>query len=455
MSKNYVVEALLNTFKFEKELFAECNMMVAGGVFTSLFTKQEVNDVDCYFRSKDDLVRFLTYINEYGSKRYCISVTDKSVTLIGGDQVPIQLIYFKYFKDLKDVFNTFDFTVSMCGYDFKTKELEHHEDFFSDLSQRRLKFNNLTAYPLVSALRVNKFKDRGYEISRSEMIKILLTVAQLDIKTPKDFVNHVGGFYGNSALALLTDMDETDFTIEKGLEVLAKNSEGNKPEINKVSKKVTEASIGVHSLARLLNSDNPLEGKWYRKDNYACYLTDCNYSRKHSLPLDIALLFAPHNEAKQVKKDYADSGMFYKWVNKTDDAGVFESIHRSSFKYKLGEVAQDTSSGLFFTTDKDIEGHYFSRQSSKGVILMCHAELKDLVKNASDLRFSKVTPLAVVDKPLVKSPEVPDTDNMFDIKPSVNHCRDEELALPDVEDLMKEEPLQTVIQTSNLIGVSF
>ena len=454
MSKEFIIETVLNTFKYEKELFEECNMMIAGGVFTSLFTKKEVNDVDCYFRSKDDLVRFLNYITEYGNTRFCISITDKSVTLIGGS-VPIQLIYFKYFENLQDVFNTFDFTISMCGYDFKTKQLEHHPDFFSDLAQRRLSFNKNTAYPLVSALRVNKFKDRGYNISRSEMIKLLLTVSQLEIKTPRQFIEQIGGFYGNSALASLSKLDEKDFDLEKGLKVLSESSEGSNPEINKVISNTPESKLGVHQLARLIHSDNPLEGGWYREDNTAYYKS--KYSR-HSIPLDIALLFAPHNEVHQRENpEEPVSGMFYKWVYKTENPNVFKSIHRDSFLYELGKDAVDEKAGLFFCKDSDIKSHYFASREG-AVMLMCLADIKDRTAlKSNELRFTKVKVLSVVDEPYVVSPDLPtgDFDSKFDIKPSENHCRNEELELEDVpsdsENVEAKEDLSISSFTPNLM----
>lgn len=447
MSKEFVIETVLNTFKYEKALFKECNMMIAGGVFTSLFTKKEVNDIDCYFRSKADLVRFLNYISEYGDNRFCISITDKSVTLVGGS-VPIQLIYFKYFEDLQDVFNTFDFTISMCGYDFKTEKLEYHPDFFSDLSQRRLSFNKNTAYPLVSALRVNKFKDRGYQISRSEMIKLLLTVSQLEIKTPRQFIEQIGGFYGNSALAALSKLDDKDFDLEKGLKVLHESSEGSNPEINKVISKPNESKLAVHQLARLIDSDNPLEGGWYREEDVAYYRSQ--YGR-HSLPLDIALLFAPQNEVfENVDPEQPIQGMFYKWVYKTENPNIFKSIHRESFLYELGKDAVDESSGLFFCKDTDIKDHYFANREG-AVMLMCLANIKDRTAHRSnELRFTKVKVLSVVNEPYVKSPDLQtgDIGGKFDIKVSENHCRNEELDLEDLPEENEDKSVEPVSVTT-------
>src|SRR5690606_25449462 len=85
-------------------------------------------------------------------------------------------------------------------------------------SQRYLKYNPSTAFPIISVLRSNKYRDKGYNISRPEMIRIAFSCQKLEINSWEDFRKHVGGMYGY----MLEDMfDETkEFSLDEGLEQL-------------------------------------------------------------------------------------------------------------------------------------------------------------------------------------------------------------------------------------------
>lgn len=147
--KEYLKEDL---YKYLKKY----NCIIAGGFITSLFTKKDVNDVDIYFRSREELSKFLR--NEMRNQ-WVISATDKAI-LLKKNGIEIQLIYFKYYKNAKEIFKTFDFTVCMGAYDFKKEEFVLHEDFLKHNSQRMLVFNTKTSFPIISALRIDKYKNK-------------------------------------------------------------------------------------------------------------------------------------------------------------------------------------------------------------------------------------------------------------------------------------------------------
>lgn len=403
MSKEFVKEGLKKALSPWDYAFKDNEVMVAGGLFTSLFTKQDVNDVDCYFRSKRQMLRFILDIAENESYPYFVNITDKSMTLTAPGEPTIQLIYFKYFDNLKEVFETFDFTISMCGYDYKTDEIETADDFWSDLAQRRLSFNPKTAFPLVSALRVNKFKDRGYNISRSQMIKIMLEVTKLDLKSPEDFVKHVGGHYGNAALKIL--QEEGEFSLEKALEKLSEiegDSERNILFPNQFPE-VTKDSMPLKAMVRILATKNPLEGGWYRRmldertgAAEAVYCIDSRHIgsgslRKRSMPLNIALLFAKDKERK-VAKIETTSGVYFKHVQKTAETGVYRSFHCPEFVYQLGKEKKDEH-GMYLCTKEHINNHTFSRKSD-GTIIACLIEFKDVIgSKGKEFRVDRLTPL--------------------------------------------------------------
>lgn len=185
-------------------LFVDSGCILAGGAITSLFSGKEVNDWDIYFTSPESVADVVTEI--YGVKRDgCLSpydlqvnfATDKSIlTREKSSQADIQLIHYKTHKDVQSVFDSFDFTVNMGAFDFGKEEFVFHPDFFKDLARRTLVFNHKTDFPLISALRVDKYRQRGYYISKAQMLRVLFACAAKDYSSWEKVIDEVGGMYG-------------------------------------------------------------------------------------------------------------------------------------------------------------------------------------------------------------------------------------------------------------------
>ena len=192
--------------------------ILAGGAITSVFTNREINDLDIYLPDELSLIKLVgawfgntdlcgeLTPNSKGKKRTlsiedtsfsCIYVSSssRSITFIHND-VQIQLMHFKYFNSPQEIFDTFDYTCCMGAYSFKEGEFTFHDDFFKHNSQRFLKFNTGTSYPLMSLLRIQKYKERGYNISKSEMLRVVLQCSQVDINSWEEAAEHIGGMYG-------------------------------------------------------------------------------------------------------------------------------------------------------------------------------------------------------------------------------------------------------------------
>lgn len=182
----------------------ECNnAFIAGGAITSVMTNKPINDIDVYFRNPTDFTRTVLDVfgvspdSLYSSQNsvWAFNITDKSIMLKSGDKL-VQFIMYKYFPDPYALFESYDFTINMGAYDMKKEDWVFHQDFFRHNAQRYLEFNPNTDYPIVSALRVQKYKERGYGISKAQMLKILMTVSDLQIYSWTEFKDHVGGMYG-------------------------------------------------------------------------------------------------------------------------------------------------------------------------------------------------------------------------------------------------------------------
>lgn len=217
--KQKIGDELWNVYKAHK-------VIVAGGAITSLFCNRDINDVDVYFKSEESLVRLLACF--FGKEEYWMTevdafsvhvhgLTQRSV-MIGKEDNIHQLMWFKYFDSAESIFDSFDFTVCMGAFDFETEEFIFHKDFFKHNSQRYLKFNTGTDFPIMSLLRVDKYRQKGYEISKQEMLRVIFQCTQTPINSWQEAKEHIGGMYGYN-------MDKTfdqnkDFSIVELIEQL-------------------------------------------------------------------------------------------------------------------------------------------------------------------------------------------------------------------------------------------
>lgn len=189
-------------------LLTATKAILAGGAITSIFSGNEINDFDIYFRKMEDLIVFIR--NAYRDTSNlsdlelvelkpfslnCVSYTNRSITF-SSNCLKIQLIHFDYFDSIQKIFDSFDFYHNMGAYDFGTSEFVLDSNFLSDVAERRINFNPSTKYPIMSTLRVSKYTERGYNISKKEMFKIALAVAKLNIESWEELEDQLSGFYG-------------------------------------------------------------------------------------------------------------------------------------------------------------------------------------------------------------------------------------------------------------------
>jgi hypothetical protein len=211
------------------ELFKEAGCIIAGGAITSVFTNQEVNDIDVYFKSEESLFRTLASIfcaEEYHNftemEQFEFIYNGSSLRTLMFQcegQQEVQFMTFKYFDSAEDIFEAFDFTCCMGAFDCASGEFVLHDDFMKHNSQRYLKFNNGTDYPLMSLLRVDKYRKKGFSISKAELLRVAFSCMSLNISTWEELRNHIGGMYGYD----MSDVfDETqDFDIANACDQLS------------------------------------------------------------------------------------------------------------------------------------------------------------------------------------------------------------------------------------------
>jgi hypothetical protein len=93
-------------------------------------------------------------------------------------------------------------------------------------SQRFLRFNPGTRYPLASATRVLKYQQRGYTIGKGDMMKIAIAVRGVKIDTWDDLKDQIGGAYGDK---VVLGNEDTPFTLAAAIEALTVDSAEDEP----------------------------------------------------------------------------------------------------------------------------------------------------------------------------------------------------------------------------------
>lgn len=198
----YLVERSILKNKIHPDIWGQLenhSCYIAGGAITSIFTGNPINDFDIYFRSRKDYYEFFNNLYNTITLVYCSHNALSFIVNDGREEsknTVYQAVCTGYYKNAEEIFNDFDYTVNMGAYDCETGEFVFDDRFMIDNARRALVFNSNTKYPVGSALRMLKYKDKGYTISKSNMLKVAFTIAKQNITTWEEFESNIGGAYG-------------------------------------------------------------------------------------------------------------------------------------------------------------------------------------------------------------------------------------------------------------------
>lgn len=207
---------LLKTIKDNSLIarFKKHHVIIAGGAIRSVFAGEHIGDYDLYFKTKQDYDGLLAKFKK-DEKYSLIFSTDNAETFVN-DDIKIQLIKIPELicKNPVEIVNQFDYTVCMGAYDFDSAEFILHEKFLEHLSLRELYYNIDAKYPLASLFRVRKYLSKGYKISGVEIIKLGLSINNLQMNNYQDLKIQLQGI-DTAFLSELTDKLMSEEYIEK------------------------------------------------------------------------------------------------------------------------------------------------------------------------------------------------------------------------------------------------
>lgn len=371
------------------EIFKSNNVIIAGGCINSIFNNKEINDIDTYFRCDDDIINVIYEIYE---SYWVLSNTKKAILFKNDKERLIQLIHFRRFDNAEEIFNTFDFTVCMGAFDFKTEEFILHDNFLLDNTQRVLHFNSDTVYPIMSLLRVDKYKNKGYKISKSEFIRIILDCMDLNIKTIDELKEQMGGMYGLNFSKIFEDVDITNNKINLK-EIISKLSDLYLDE-NYFNGIDNTEIINFDGVEELIECALHIPIKYIMVNNKKYKITFIGKLEDGLKEKDnIKYMEVSANEYFKDKK-------FYKVVNRINNELC--SCYDNKFKYELNREAIPTyGNKQIYCNYKDCinKNTYYDSNNNNKVILEMEINYNDLVEADDNvITFRKVKPIRIVDK---------------------------------------------------------
>ena len=320
------------------DILKKYDVIIAGGSIRSIFCNDEINDFDIYVKSQDNLIKLL---KELYDNCFMLCHTNKATLFKtkDDDELMLQVIHLSYFSSPHKVFRMFDFTACMGAYDFKNEQFELSDGFLADNASRILNFNSATAFPLVSALRVDKYRDKGYTISKASYLRVILKCMSLDIKSWDELKEHLGGMYGIDLSKLFDDTKE--FSLESALKQLdniyLKNGYGEYEKDNPYENiNGFEDLLNDIKIVKIIYDTFKFNDMYYYID-WDGYITNIEESDK----LNVMSIYEYFTKHKLIKNVYKDKSKYF-------------SFYDNSFEYKMFEsVEAKNREGLYFVLDKD------------------------------------------------------------------------------------------------------
>ena len=351
------------------DLAEDYDIVIAGGMVTSVFTKTPVNDIDLYIMKKEHIIPLLL---EIMSNATIVSATTKSALFQHNGQF-INLIYFRAFDSIEDIFSSFDFTVVMGAYDIKNEKLVLHKHFLLDVARRTLSFNPNTAFPIVSMLRVGKYRDKGYSIRKNDYVSIVLRCMQLNISTYEELEEHIGGMYGIN-LSEVVDTTKPFNLSDIIPQILAFKTDISDPVVSQAqnekhnaTKKVIETVVGD-----VKDKFMSIKGALFMEVNGRLFhITD---DKLKSI-------------ADSVNEKTDGKIRVYKFVNHTDDKLL--SFYKRTFEYKVGEMVESASPYMWGGCYNKIDTFSYKNERTKALIEI-EVDVVNIVSvESSSIKFSK------------------------------------------------------------------
>jgi len=205
--QRYVLDKLIRKAGIKPYIHKVDVWFVAGGALTSVFLNTTVIDLDIFFIHEDHYNEFKRAHNHSFNRKNLICQTDCADSYnING--IRVQLIKRIYGKPC-EVIGRFDYTICMAAYLPMSGEIILGNNFLYHLSGKELHYH-IGEYPLASLWRAKKYLKKGFNFPAVEIIKLALTINNLNIKDYKELKEQLEG------IDTLFLMDLTNALLKQG-----------------------------------------------------------------------------------------------------------------------------------------------------------------------------------------------------------------------------------------------
>ena len=162
--------------------FSNTQGWIAGGFLRRILENNKIfeSDIDLFFPNQVNYDKFKDYLTSKGFK--LTKENDKNSTWLGLTKselsepiaVEIQLIKVKFFSEITELIDEFDFTNCMLATNLANpQEIVHGSLTLLDIGQKRLVVNKIT-YPIASLRRLIKYVKQGYYACEGCLQQLLL-----------------------------------------------------------------------------------------------------------------------------------------------------------------------------------------------------------------------------------------------------------------------------------------
>jgi hypothetical protein len=382
-------------------MLKEHKVILAGGALERLANNDKVNDLDLYFRSKHSVYSFLQSL--MGQDYRCICKGPRSLIFKNSkhENVIINAITFKYFKDANEVISYFDYDCCKCALDFSTNELITSPNFWSSTQMKVLSYTG-SLYPVGALLRMQKYVKRGYTPDYSTILKLFRDIKNINTDQQDVLEEQIGGLYG-------LEFDIKGLTLDQIIEKVD-------TEI-KIHKSGTTVELELdeyfHDLfgSKRLDLLIPLNnGKnEYKMSRYMVQTVIDGNGVTHFDAVHSTNITEETNKLEAVTFPIR----LGKWVKKSkNNDGTGVSIYDNNFKYEVGKIVSDNGHGLHAGFQSKKSALCYADKPNK---LWCVLEIEDAkhikdVCSSDNLVFTQAKVISLTDAS-VDSKSVHDWEN--------------------------------------------
>jgi hypothetical protein len=352
-------------------------VMLAGGTFERLSSDGTVNDLDLYFTTP--LSVYSTVMQLISEKYFVVGKTTKSLVMKRGEDIPINIIYMSFFKNLDEVFDMFDFECCKAGFNFADNTFSCSPLYWETLHTKTLTYTG-SRYPLGALIRLTKYVKRGYVPEYSSLLKLYRDLKNLNTDDPAIIEEHIGGLYG-------CNVDLKGLNLDQIIEKLDNTVDYEKP-ANFIDQSKIE-DIFEHLFTK--KSFQYVGKEFFDGGLRTAVIQYCD---------DVMVGIETWGTKEAIDIEPVQFPIVLgKWVKKIGD-DVYVSFVDKTFPYRVGNIVEAKKSvGLYVAVDHFKNSTAYHDESTRAYCLIEVAGPEDIIhiSNNCSIQIKKGKVLSIVD----------------------------------------------------------